>query len=78
MDIEIYELLKDEEPKNYEKVLRKHGIIDFKIIRKHVEMVKTKKAEEEERHRVEVELQVSCMSFVVNIHCFQFQIKLYR
>ena len=79
-DFEIYELLKDVEPKNYEKVLRKQGIIEFKIIRKHVEMVKKRK-EEEERHRVEVEaqLQVSqcyvCCAAVMSLyfccHCIR-------
>ena len=70
--MDIYELLKDEEPKNYEKILRKHGIIDFKIIRKHIEMVKAKKAAEEERHRAEVEAQikVSCMTCVSDIQLF--------
>ena len=45
-DEEIFELLKDVQPKDYEKVLRKKGIIQMSVIRKHIEKVEKRKAEE--------------------------------
>ena len=42
----IFELLKDVQPEKYEKVLRKKGIIQPKLIKKHIEMVVQRKAEE--------------------------------
>merc|ERR1712002_24551 len=43
---EIFELLKDVQPESYEKVLRKKGIFQPKLIKKHIEMVVQRKAEE--------------------------------
>ncbi|XP_070570382.1 muscle M-line assembly protein unc-89-like [Ptychodera flava] len=47
-EIDINELLKDVNPKDYEKVLMEHGIYDFRVILKHIEWLKQQQEEEME------------------------------
>ncbi len=56
-DEEIFELLKDVPYREYEAVLRKHGIMDFRAILKYKEMVKLRLAEEEEIKKKEVKVE---------------------
>lgn len=48
-DEEIFEILKDEKPEDYEKVLRKQGVISYKAIRQAIQKVEKMKAEEAEK-----------------------------
>nr|XP_006823016.1 PREDICTED: titin-like [Saccoglossus kowalevskii] len=57
-DIDIEELLAGVPVKDYELVLRKHGIHDFRVILQHIEMMKKKKIEEEIKPIVEPEVEV--------------------
>ncbi|XP_072046919.1 titin-like [Amphiura filiformis] len=54
---QIFDLLKEEPVREYESVLRTHGIVDFRAILKYKEMVKLRLAEEEIKKKEEEEIK---------------------